>query len=216
MKDEHVIDELSAYLDGAVKDPQRIACHLERCPACAQRYQELRALSLHLRALPVPEAPPAFLTRVMARVGETSFAPAYPPVWQRAAALAVAAGVVAVLAGLALYRPYWAAPSRDPVGTVADNLAVLDEDALVAEIEQRLAQGADIDAWTATYFADVSEDLSADDMIAGLSETEWFGTFVDTWETEADLDTLILALDQAETETFKELLRQYAQEDQTI
>ncbi len=44
-KSLHVLDELSAYIDGESRDPEFIARHLQSCPECARRHVELLKLS---------------------------------------------------------------------------------------------------------------------------------------------------------------------------
>ena len=66
----HVHNELSAFLDGEARYPERIAAHLAECETCARAYRDLAALSETLRALPEPEIRPEFATRVMAHVRE--------------------------------------------------------------------------------------------------------------------------------------------------
>ncbi len=110
MKDRHVIEELSAYMDGEARDPARIARHLQHCESCARHHMQLLKLSTHLHALPLPEPRPEFLTRVMAQVAEEK-APS-PRLWfpfsLRAPAWAMSFAMVLIVTGLALgwfYRP---------------------------------------------------------------------------------------------------------------
>ena len=70
---EHVRAQLSAYLDGALDDPERasVESHLTACPDCRGRLGELRATASLIRSLPDPRpsrrlvprltAPPAWL-----------------------------------------------------------------------------------------------------------------------------------------------------------
>lgn len=68
MSDRHVMDELSAYLDGEADHPDRIARHLQHCEDCARRHIELLRLSAHLRALPSPPVRDSFARDVLARL----------------------------------------------------------------------------------------------------------------------------------------------------
>ena len=64
MNNRHVLDDLSAYLDGECTEPARVVRHLQTCAPCAKRYQELRVLSGQVRALKPPAVSPEFAARV--------------------------------------------------------------------------------------------------------------------------------------------------------
>ncbi len=63
---EHVIDRLSPYLDGALgaADLERVEAHLEACASCRRTYRELETLQGLVRALPDPEPPPGLADRL--------------------------------------------------------------------------------------------------------------------------------------------------------
>lgn len=65
-----IIDQLSAYIDGALDAETRAAVeqHLHACPACAKEYEELAACVAQLRALPVKQAPADLARRVHERL----------------------------------------------------------------------------------------------------------------------------------------------------
>jgi hypothetical protein len=56
------------------------------------------------------------------------------------------------------------------------------------------------------------DGASTDEMIAGLSETEWFGTLAADWEAEDDLDAVLNSMGEDEEADFRDLLREYAEE----
>jgi hypothetical protein len=202
------IEELSTYLDGEAEEPEQAAEHLRSCASCGRLHEELLNLSGHVRAIPGVELGPEFLARVMANVGTARgrqrswFASA-------GARLAFAGSVsVLVLAAAALYT------ARGPMGTPAP-----DEPALRQTGATGPAQGlAEVQATeTGEAFEDPGsqgnfDGASTDEMIAGLSETEWFGTLAADWEAEDDLDAVLNSMGEDEEADFRDLLREYAEE----
>ncbi len=177
MSDKHVLDALSAYIDGEAAHPDRIERHLRRCPECARRHMELLKLSSHLGAMNVPEVPPEFLTRVMAHAREAEMLPARrfwlpaSPGWVAALAL--------IVVGLALLygaRPNGSTPattSREQVAVVRDTTLYLDDEAVVDAMAKLMDEGVDL-----TYVApDASGDwlpednfITYDEMVVSLAE----------------------------------------------
>jgi hypothetical protein len=100
-------ERLSAYLDGRLPAPERIALdqHLPTCARCANELAELRRTVAVLRALPTPALPRSFALPIQPRVatvGTTRRATSRPaPRWAAAAqwagGLAAAAGLILVL-----------------------------------------------------------------------------------------------------------------------
>jgi anti-sigma factor RsiW len=86
----HVLEQLSAYLDGELgrEESAAVQGHLSACAACAQRLEELAALDDVARALPA-DAPPGYFeelpARVRARLEARQRVPRWP-VWSWAAA----------------------------------------------------------------------------------------------------------------------------------
>lgn len=158
----HVIGELSAYLDGEVRDPERIARHLQSCPDCARRHVELQELSRHLKALRGPEVHPAFVTRVMAHTTDVQPERSWIP--RRSPRLATVLSV-AVLAAAGAWR--WMpqtpdAPIPVPVA-LRVNLAWQDDTNVVEALSQLIDSGAPVD-----LFGDVDEPGDTDDAVVGL------------------------------------------------
>jgi hypothetical protein len=103
----HVLDRLSAYVDGELSPPDRalVAEHLAGCEECSRRLQTLGVVDAAARALPA-EPPPgyfaAFPSRVRRRLeGDTRERSWRMPAWAWAAA---AAALLAVVAPLTLMR----------------------------------------------------------------------------------------------------------------
>lgn len=115
--------ELSAYLDGEVTQPVRVALerHLVDCAACRQRLAELRRVAQGVAALPQLTPAPEFVAEVRARIaGRTSPPPGqslvdrwFRPVWVKVPLEALAVVAVA-LTVVWLQRP---APQTAQVGS---------------------------------------------------------------------------------------------------
>ncbi len=203
-------EELSAYIDGESRDAERTADHLRLCADCARRHRELLSLSTQVSALPGAKIGPEFLTRVVALTSEFRDGPR--PWWTWAGPrLAVACGLAtAILIGFFLYQG--AEPANPPVSSQtalrkpepepAVETRVTPEDLEVAEVSDDL---------TGLEYGD---EVSADDMIIGLSETEWFVVLASAWDDDDDLDAMLESMDKDEAETFEDLLREYAREGQ--
>lgn len=70
MNCHHIQKRLSAYQDGEIagKERERIAAHLEGCPACRSAYAELEQVWQSLEKLPEIEASPGFEKRLFGRL----------------------------------------------------------------------------------------------------------------------------------------------------
>jgi hypothetical protein len=136
VKTHHVLDELSAYIDGAAKRPEAIERHLRTCQTCAQRHMQLLKLRAHVANLRGPVAPSAFEARVLARIDEAEAPRFYP--WRLAAGLAAAVLVTAV--SLLVWQP-WAPPS--PQELVAESRALYGSEAQALAALEALAATED-------------------------------------------------------------------------
>ncbi len=111
---------------------------------------------------------------------------------------------VLVLAAAALYTMKTPAPDEPALRqTGATGLAQG-----LAEVQVAETGGASEDTGGQGSF----DDASVDEMIAGLSETEWFGTLAADWEAEDDLDAMLSSMGEDEEADFRDLLREYAEE----
>jgi len=76
---EHIIQKLSAYLDGELNDReiQKIEKHLEECAICQEEYESLQSLSSLLAEAPLPDFPSAkdFSANVALRLPRKAVAP---------------------------------------------------------------------------------------------------------------------------------------------
>ncbi len=202
MNDKHVLNELSAYLDGECPAQKRVARHLERCPDCARRYKELAALSARVRRLPAPDVRPEFTARVVASIEESAPAPRRRS-GRLAAPLAIAALVlfVAVTATRFARTPSTPAP---PAPTFPS------EAVLLAELERRISDGDNAATWEAPEPSDgwPEEDIADDEWLDVLACADWFDTVAEVLEADADLDAVIFALGEDEALALKELLNE--------
>jgi len=220
MNDRHIdIDELSAYLDGEVEDAAQIAAHLDACPECARRCQDLSDAVHRVRALPAPEISPHFVSRVMAELAEFRETVTVSFRWYFYMPLAAAAVVLLLVAvGFTAYRfGARTVPPGMPGQNIVENGAADPEEQLLAAIEYRLAEGAaempeeDFEYVPATQMAAVNpivdEDIAAD--VAGAG---WLDMLAMNVDDDADVDTLLDSMDAAERESFAELLEEYLME----
>ncbi|MCC6144918.1 MAG: hypothetical protein IT368_14020 [Candidatus Hydrogenedentes bacterium] len=167
MKDRHVLDELSAYIDGAIRRPERIERHLRHCEDCARRHMELLKLRSHVAALRGPVARAGFEARVLARIEQADEPRLFP--WRLAAGMAAVVLLTAVT--LLAWQP-WAPPS--PSELVAESRARFGSDAQVrAALEEMADSDNDAGYLGGTFFAEETEelpDLTADEVILYLAE----------------------------------------------
>ncbi|MGI9591853.1 MAG: anti-sigma factor family protein [Myxococcota bacterium] len=94
---------LSAYLEGDLSESERskLESHLADDVALRDSLRELEGVVALLRNLPEPELPPAFSTRVIARIQDEGSAARGPRVWilrlfEPAVAVPLAAGITAL------------------------------------------------------------------------------------------------------------------------
>jgi hypothetical protein len=230
MRSEHVLGDLSAYIDGESTDPEGIARHLQQCPSCARRYMELSRLSSHLRALRGPEVHPAFSTRVMAAIAEAPQGSRLKG-WRRV--LAPAAAALAFLGIAAAGYVYLLPGGSEPIADTS-GFSSLDADWLLEEVERRVSEGEELTlALPVIQEADEALLLSSLSLVSpgGYEDYETVvreevsfepvGIGDEAWAIpvslggESDVAQSVEALDDAERAVFRELLIEYALEDVT-
>ena len=211
MDTKHVTDELSAYIDGEARDAARIDAHLAHCAECARRYEELSKLSEQIRALPVPEIRPEFVTRVMAGLREADAPRSW---WMRLRApLAVScAAAIALLIAAAYLRG--TVPPRPVAPSQARGPAVSSEDTLASQLERRLATNPDALATVLLGEGGLEgdEEVSSDDLLAALPDSDWFRSLAGAVEEDEDWYALVETLNASELEILKGLIREYEKE----
>ena len=209
----HVLHELSEYLDGESRDPERIARHLQSCPECARRQVELLKLSGHLKALRGPEVHPAFVTRVMAHTAETPRTRAwFPRMTPRIAAVLCIAGLATASAWRWIPDTPGDAPAPDAL-TPKFNVAWQDDAQVVEALGRLLDNGAPVD-----LFGDLDEPADAeeaavalDSILESLAEASPDEDFVDPFDRE-DLTGLMDSLAGEDVQLLSDLLETHGNE----
>ncbi len=198
MNDPHVIDELSAFLDGEAREPERIARHLQTCEDCARHHIQLRKLSAHVQAMPLPEVRPEFLTRVMAHAAEMGPVRARGRLafaWPRFAAVLCAVAFVAG-AGYVWFAPHpVSAPGEAPGTAETEWTPLIAEGPDPAPIEQAGEE--------------LLQDVTYDDLIAVLAEA-WTESDEDTDAGAAeDAFDEVDSLEPQDAAIFQEVVNEY-------
>ena len=181
MKKRISIEELSAYLDGEAKHPDKVRQQLQGSDEATRMYQALSKVSSHVRSLPKANVRPGFAGRVIASLEATKprRSLTWPvPAWASLAAVAV----VAVLAMIGLNDTVESPGVQTAVSTpptyTPQPTVVEDEDALVAELERRISSGADSEALLSAGLyeeEDPVEELPADLLLA-LAPADWLNS----------------------------------------
>lgn len=206
MSTPHVLDELSAYIDGESPDPQRIARHLQSCPACARRHVELSKLAHHVQAVRGPDVSPDFSARIVAALEETRPFPRwYQPFlfqrvvstgWALAAVLLVAGSAYVVIQHVESQSTTPSAHKASPVATEPDPEAIariLDAGMWEGPFEEEDGEGGDlVEAF--------SVDMLMDALAVNAGEAD-----VDGWYEEDDLVTVLEVLAQEDVQVLSEL-----------
>lgn len=125
MKDRHVTDLISPYLDGALseRERRRVDAHAAKCAECRKELAELECVQRLVASLPEEELPGGFLQRLAARRRrEAGASPRSLPAVFPARSLAL--GLTGVLACLFFFREikYRLAPAMLPGMASADSL----------------------------------------------------------------------------------------------
>ena len=149
------LERLSAFVDGdlSASETQSVRHHLEACPACARRADELGALTRATRALEVPEPPPTLWPSIEGALERRGGADAPGGWWAswRSFGIGALAGAVAVAVIVAGFGARGRAPGAGPDGALvahapegAPALQALQpsSDPLLADAEQEFARAA--------------------------------------------------------------------------
>lgn len=197
--------ELSAYLDGEARHPERIASHLAACTACEGAYQHLVRMSAALRNLPEPEVRPEFATRVMAHVREVKPMPRrLVPRWLP---LGLAAIAIAAIVGSA-----WFLDSSDSDSSTrhsAYEISSGGSNATSFDAGMRLDEALILDGYAGL------DDWTAEAVEPIVTE-DWTTPLVEAWGPRDDLDSLLMELDASAEANFRDLLWLYAQDPGAI
>lgn len=155
MKSLHVLKELSAYIDGEARDPERIARHLQSCPDCARRHLDLLKIAYQIRGLEGPPVSAGFEGRVVARAMEAPERE-FSWKWPGGHPLVACAAIFLVIAGVAAFNTMRAdaPPLTGADSAPALNPAWREDDAVVAALAHLLETGAPTDLFAVSDDAD--------------------------------------------------------------
>lgn len=206
-KSPHVVDELSAYIDGESRDPEFIARHLQSCPDCARRHVEFLKLSGHLKALSAPEVHPAFVNRVMAHTADIPRSRVwFPQHSQRWAAACCITALIAV--GAWRWLPESTAPARPDTPVQRVNVAWQDDAQVVEALGRLMDAGIPVD-----LFGDVDEasdmeepDVALESILESLADASSEDDYMDPFAHE-DLDSMMDAFAGEDVEFLNGLLQ---------
>lgn len=128
-RDEHPVEGLSAYLDGALASEERreVEAHLAECPSCARLLEDLRTLSDDLRTEGIPEVPERLEASVLRAMGGGAARGVVVPFrrsWTIPAGIAATLGAAALMVVAYRFLPMrsttpLAVPAESPVETPA-------------------------------------------------------------------------------------------------
>lgn len=219
--DNHVVDELSALLDGEAEDAARIEAHLRTCSACAEHYRELKAVATQVRKLRAPEPRPEFVTRVLARVREDNEQRTLisVPWWRWLSAtprLAFAGGALAAAVIAAVLGYAWL-PAPQPAAVPVVAQAPLASPASdfgpesVGVVGDLVNAGVDLTTLAEEYVPEgeaeiesSSEDLAETEQVI---EREFLAMLEAGWESDADAYDAIEGLTEDELADLQYLLQ---------
>jgi hypothetical protein len=211
MKDQHVIEELSAYIDGEATEPTRIERHLQSCEACASRHMELQKLSTHVSRLSAPEENPQFFENVMAAVArdEQHSVVRFADWKSRFVPLAIAA-LLLLCVGFALTIPGPQEAVQITTVILPADIDHADEAAILAEIERFLDEGLDLGLFEseAELEEEVVDSVTIETMLAVLEDDLLRGeayAVLDNDEHVYITDDFYGMMDEMSNEEFDEL-----------
>lgn len=223
MRNDKLRDELSAYLDGEARDPDRIQRLLQEDPEAAVRHAQMAKLSQHLKALPEPEVRPEFLTRVMAHVREQEVTPRRP-VWIQFGLPVAAFAMLALVAGvIALSGNEAIAPVEDNVALVSNpmptfaDVDLTDDEVVVTQLAAMFARGEIETEALGYYFTEgevEGEEVEGYDTVwTILDDTSWEDSYADYTDTESDWYADMLEATDDEWEILDEVVTEYVNEE---
>jgi predicted anti-sigma-YlaC factor YlaD len=197
--------ELSAYVDGEAKRLERIARHLQQCPACAKAHVALHKLSANIQGMTPPAAGPGFAERVVREIQarDANRRPASQPRWQRWG-MPLAAAAALLIVGLVLKSVE--GPVGDPAASPSDALQA-------ALVEGMLETPAADTADTSWLFAanNKPELKPASDTVIQLARLEWDAPV--RWDGQRDMGWTLGSVAHNDTKIVLSVLTDYARAD---
>jgi len=180
--------------------------HLEQCAACAEQVKAIKGISTELGRLPVLDVHPAFVTRVMARVKESAVEK-QRSWWSRFAVPMAMTASFFFLVGFAIVWRTMPSGTGNPAEGTSSMTSRL------AEVMVGYGEAAtDGEIWE----LDVDDSTTADELLAGVAQTDSFALLAKALDEETDLDTLVASLDGQEMAAFNSLVREYQGENLTL
>ncbi len=212
MKKRLSVEELSAFLDGEAKHPEKVRRLLKESEDAARKHAELSEVSAQVRSLPEPYVRPGFSGRVMASLQDSEPRRSLP--WQLpVGASLMTAALLAVVAVIVLNDrvtpPAVPTIASVPAQIRPETAALENEDALVAELERRIASDRTTTAALSGGFYEEPEpveELPADLLLA-LAPAGWLDSFGGL-NGAPDYTTEMGALSDTEKVVFVQLLEE--------
>ena len=219
MKKRISVEELSAYIDGESKHPEKVRQQIQQSEEIARQHMALAKVSAHVRALPEPEVRSGFANRVIASLETSTSRPALRWRLPAATSFAAVAAMIAFVAIVGLGNNDVVAPVETVAslpGVVDSGVVSFDEErALIAELERRLAANPDSEVvQQSSGFYDKPEPVEAlsEDILLALAPADWAGTFGGL-DGSRDYEMAVASLNDVEKDIFAHLLEDYARED---
>jgi hypothetical protein len=203
MNGQHVLEELSAYLDGQAEDGARIQRHLQSCPDCARRHLELLQVREHVRALEAPRVSPDFAERVLADIEAATPARDWSGWFSPRICLAGAAAGLLLVAGLWLSLEPAVVPQ--PLGPEIAEERLLDDEATLAVYAELLEDGG-LSETAMLGAVDGPDNLPVDTFVSTLADSSGPEAPVD-WYDDGDLMDVLEQLAAEDPDTLSELLK---------
>jgi len=208
------IEELSAFLDGEAKHPEKARRLLQESEDAARKHAALSKVSAQVRSLPEPYVRPGFSGRVIASLEDSESRRSLP--WQVPVGASLMAAVLLAVIAVIGVRDSVTPPavvhtvaSTPAAQTRPETTALEDEDALVAELERLIASDRTSTAVLSDGFykePEPVEELPADLFLA-LAPAGWLDSF-DGLNGAPDYTTEMGALSDAEKVIFVRLLEE--------
>lgn len=207
MSTPHVVDELSAYIDGESPDPQRIARHLQSCPACARRHVELAKLARHVQAARGPDVSADFSARIVAVLEDTRPFPWWyqPFLFQRVVSTAWASAAVLLVVGSAYVVMQHVESQATLPGTRHASPATVEPE------PEAIARILDAGMWEGPFeeeleAVELADDFSVDMLMDALAVNAG-AEDVEAWYEEDDLAAVLEVLAREDVQVLSELAR---------
>lgn len=216
MKTHITLEDLSAYIDGEVKDAEGLRAHLQQCSECAQRHVALARISASVQALPAPEPRAGFAKRVVAAIEDGEAI--RRPWWQYLGAPLALAATVLLVAGLLAVRR-----GTDTTAPAGPDVAQAGKDA-AGSASQAVAPGDSsefADDWSGSDWvmagARTAEgvETETEHLLMALAEVRWFDSLALYADNGRDVDAAFAVVYEEQPEAVLEVLTTYARSGDT-